>query len=126
MPGVFPEMNEIYERSGIGVRVYLETWDKLTLEQFYAACHALVYPSHGEGKNLPALEFAATGGVVLATDWSGHQEWLRDDYAYPLACTVEPMFPSNRLRALGGGGHRGGQAGHVARVHAPGRGEGQG
>jgi glycosyltransferase involved in cell wall biosynthesis len=92
-PGVFPEMNEIYERSGIGVKVYLETWDKPTLEQFYAACHALVYPSHGEGKNLPALEFAATGGAVLATDWSGHKEWLRDDYAYPLACTVAPMFP---------------------------------
>ena len=31
--------------------------------------------------------------MELVTDWSGHQEWLRDDYAYPLACTVEPMFP---------------------------------
>ena len=94
VPGVFPEMNEIYERSGIGVRVYLETWDKLTLEQYYAACHALVYPSHGEGKNLPALEHAATGGVEIVTDWSGHREWLREDCAYPLACTVEPMFPA--------------------------------
>ena len=93
VPGVFPEMNEIYKRSGIGVRVYLETWDKLRLEQFYAACHALVYPSHGEGKNLPALEHAATGGVELVTDWSGHREWLRDDCAYPLACEVAPMFP---------------------------------
>jgi glycosyltransferase involved in cell wall biosynthesis len=93
MPGVFPEMNEIYAKSGIGVRVYLETWDKPTLEQFYAAGHALVCPSHGEGKNLPALEFAATGGAVLVTDWSGHKNWLREDIAYPLACTVEPMFP---------------------------------
>jgi glycosyltransferase involved in cell wall biosynthesis len=92
-PGVFPEMNEIYERSGIGVRVYLETWDKPTLDQYYQACHALVYPSHGEGKNLPALEHAATGGVELVTDWSGHREWLNPDYAYPLACTVQPMFP---------------------------------
>ena len=99
MPGMFPEMNEIYERSGIAVRVYLETWDKPTLEQYYAACHALVYPSHGEGKNLPALEFAATGGAVLATDWSGHREWLREEYAYPLACTVEPMFPGKPEQA---------------------------
>jgi glycosyltransferase involved in cell wall biosynthesis len=91
-PGVFPEMNEIYERSGIGVRVWMETWPKERLEQYYQACHALVYPSHGEGKNLPALEHAATGGVELVTDWSGHQQWLRDDCAYPLACTVEPMF----------------------------------
>lgn len=91
MPSVFPEMNEIYERSGIGVRVWLETWPKERLEQYYQACHALVYPSHGEGKNLPALEFQATGGAVLATDWSGHQQWLREDCAYPLACTVEPM-----------------------------------
>jgi glycosyltransferase involved in cell wall biosynthesis len=91
-PGVFPEMNEIYKRSGIGVRVWMETWPKERLEQYYQACHALVYPSHGEGKNLPALEHAATGGVELVTDWSGHQQWLRDDCAYPLACTVEPMF----------------------------------
>lgn len=92
VPGLLPEMNEIYERSGIGVRVYLEAWDKATLEQYYQACHALVYPSHGEGKNLPGLEFATTGGSVLATDWSGHQAWLRDDLGYPLACTVEPMI----------------------------------
>lgn len=92
VPGVFPEMNEIYERAGIGVRVWLETWSKERLEQYYQACHALVYPSHGEGKNLPALEHAATGGVELVTDWSGHQNWLREDFAYPLACTVEPMF----------------------------------
>jgi glycosyltransferase involved in cell wall biosynthesis len=93
VPGVFPEMNEIYEKSGIGVRVYMAAWDKPTLEQYYQACHALVYPSHGEGKNLPALEHAATGGVELVTDWSGHQEWLNPDYAYPLACTVQPMTP---------------------------------
>lgn len=93
VPGVFPEMNEIYERDGIGVRVFMEAWDKATLEQYYQACHALVYPSHGEGKNLPTLEHAATGGVELVTDWSGHQNWLREDCAYPLACTVEPMFP---------------------------------
>jgi glycosyltransferase involved in cell wall biosynthesis len=91
--GVIPEMNEVFERAGIGVRMYVETWDKARLEQYYQACHALVYPSHGEGKNLPCLEFQATGGVALATDWSGHQQWLNPEYAYPLACTVEPMFP---------------------------------
>lgn len=92
VPGLLPEMNEIYEQAGIGVRVYLETWDKYRLEQYYQACHALVYPSHGEGKNLPCLEFSATGGAVLATDWSGHTQWLREDTGYPLACTVEPMI----------------------------------
>lgn len=90
--GLFPEMNEIFERSGVGVRVFVGPWDKLTLEEFYRSCHALVYPSHGEGKNLPALEHAATGGAELVTDWSGHQEWMREDYAYPLACTVQPMY----------------------------------
>ena len=30
---------------------------------------------------------------MAATDWSGHKQWLREDYAYPLACTVGPMFP---------------------------------
>lgn len=99
VPGVFPEMNEIYERSGIGVRVFLEAWDKPTLERFYQAGHCYICPSHGEGKNLPALEFAATGGAVMVTDWSGHQNWLRDDIGYPLACTIEPMFPGHPERA---------------------------
>ena len=40
VPGVFPEMNGIYERAGVGVRVYLEAWDRPVLEQFYAASHA--------------------------------------------------------------------------------------
>jgi glycosyltransferase involved in cell wall biosynthesis len=93
--GPFPEMNEIYERSGIGVRVFMGAWGKPVLEDFYAKCHALVYPSHGEGKNLPGLEFSATGGVVLATGWSGHDQWLTDAVGYPLACTVEPMFPGS-------------------------------
>lgn len=91
VPSVLPEMNEIYERAGIGVRIWLETWDKARLEQYYQACHALVYPSHGEGKNLPGLEFSSTGGVVLGTDWSGHASWLTHDVGYPLACTVERM-----------------------------------
>jgi glycosyltransferase involved in cell wall biosynthesis len=93
-PGVFPEMNEIYAQAGLGVRVFLEAWDKPKLEEFYAACHALVYPSHGEGKNLPALEHAATGGAEIVTDWAGHQGWLGADYAYPLACEVKPMNPA--------------------------------
>lgn len=91
-PGVFPEMNDIYANDGINIRVYLEAWDKPTLEDFYSAGHVFLCPSHGEGKNLPALEFASTGGAVAVTDFGGHKMWLNEDYAYPLSCTMQPAF----------------------------------
>lgn len=93
VPGVFPEMNEIYEKSGIGVRVFMEVWDKPVLDQFYQAAHCYICPSHGEGKNLPALEFASTGGAVIVTNWSGHTNWLSEDIGYGLDYELRPMFP---------------------------------
>jgi len=47
---------------------------------------ALVAPTRGEGYGLPLLEAAATGLPVLATNWSGHKDflnagkWIKFDY----------------------------------------------
>jgi len=92
-PGLFPEMNQIYE--DMGLRVFMEAWDHETLEAFYAAGHCLLSPSRGEGKNLPALEMMATGGVVAAADYAGHTNWMSDAYAYPLAFELKPTFPKH-------------------------------
>lgn len=41
------------------------------MADLYRRAHVMVFPSAGEGFGLPPREFAATGGVVLATNWGG-------------------------------------------------------
>jgi hypothetical protein len=92
-PGeIFPEMNRVLGDKG--VRVWVDSFSKAELDDFYAAGHCLLAPSRGEGKNLPALEFMTTGGVVAATSFGGHTQWLNADYAYPLDYTLGPTIPS--------------------------------
>lgn len=90
VPGLFPEMNEIYKDKRL--RVLMEPLTHEELQQFYANGHVLLTPSRGEGKNLPALEFMTTGGVVAATNFGGHTQWLNDAYAYPLDYDLRPTF----------------------------------
>lgn len=90
-PGhIFPELNVPWEP--LRMRVYCEAFDQPTLKKFYAAHHVLVAPSRGEGKNLPALEFQASGGVVTGTNFGGHTQWMGGDWAYPLDYTLQPTF----------------------------------
>jgi glycosyltransferase involved in cell wall biosynthesis len=76
------------------LRVHYATWPVEVLRDFYAAQHVLLAPSRGEGKNMPALEFMATGGTVIATNWGGHTQWLSSAYAYPLDYELLPESPS--------------------------------
>lgn len=90
-PGhLFPELNVPWEP--LRMRVYCDSFDRPTLQQFYEAHHVLLAPSRGEGKNLPALEFMTTGGAVAATNYGGHTQWLGGDWAYPLAYTLQATY----------------------------------
>jgi hypothetical protein len=90
-PGLlFPELNEPFKDQRI--RVFVDAFDKPTLEEFYRSGHCLLSPSRGEGKNLPALEMQATGGVVAATDFGGHKQWLGGDWGYPLDYAMQATF----------------------------------
>lgn len=84
-PGLHSAMEQVYP----WLRIYYEIWPTTTLRDFYHSQHVLLAPSRGEGKNIPALEFQSTGGVVLATNWGGHRQWLSPEYAYPLNYTLE-------------------------------------
>ena len=93
-PGpLFPELNEILAPQKI--RVFVGVWPQETVTNFYKSCHALVYPSQGEGKNLPALEHLTTGGTVIATNHSGHTEWLGEHLGYPLPFSLVPVLPES-------------------------------
>lgn len=90
-PGhIFPELNVPFEKSRI--RVYCDSFDRATLQDFYSAHHVLLAPSRGEGKNLPALEAATTGAVPCASRYGGHMQWAQDAWAYLLDGTLEPTF----------------------------------
>jgi glycosyltransferase involved in cell wall biosynthesis len=94
IPPLFPELNEILNKAGDQrVRIFYDTWDDATLKQFYAANHCLVYPSQGEGKNVPCLEFMSTGGTVIHTKRGGPQMWLNEDVGYEVPFVLRPVVP---------------------------------
>ena len=74
--------------------IYYETLSDAEMQLFYRIGHALIAPSRGEGKNLPALEMLSTGAPVIYTDWAGHQEWGSTDYAYPIRMELRPVKAS--------------------------------
>lgn len=79
-----PGLHSMMEQWVPKLRVHYDSWPESVLKEFYAAQHVLLAPSRGEGKNMPALEFQATGGAVIATNWAGHTGWLSPEYSYPL------------------------------------------
>lgn len=88
---VAPGLHSKIEEAVPGVRIFYEVWPQEVLRDFYYSQHVLLAPSHGEGKNLPALEMLSTGGTVIATNWGGHTQWLSGQIAYPLDYQLEPL-----------------------------------
>lgn len=66
--------------------VVAEDMDEDELAEFYASADAMLFLSAGEGFGLPCREFAATGGIVLATDWSGTSDAL-PEWGIPVPVT---------------------------------------
>jgi glycosyltransferase involved in cell wall biosynthesis len=89
-PGLHSRMMDVIP----GLKIYYEVWPEAMLRDFYYSQHVLLAPSHGEGKNMPALEMLSTGGTVIATNWGGHTQWLTPAIGYPLDYTLEPLTPA--------------------------------
>lgn len=63
------------------------------LADFYRSMDCMIFPSCGEGFGLPPREFAATGGPVIATNWSGLDNvW---DWGLPLGYRLVPAWPGH-------------------------------
>lgn len=78
--GLHPQIEELYP----DVKIISSVWNQRKVIDFYGEVDVLVSTSRGEGNNKPAMEFMATGGPVMATDWSGHRNWLHEASGYPL------------------------------------------
>lgn len=70
-PGALPGI------SNPNIEVVARDLSDTEMAALYARADCMVFPAAGEGQGLPPLEFAATGGRVIATDWSGCSDYIR-------------------------------------------------
>lgn len=73
------------------IHIIAEDYTPEQLRDLYHACQVMVFPTHGEGFGLPPREFAATGGIALATDWGGTADGLAQ-WGIPLPTTLIPAW----------------------------------
>ena len=55
---------------------------------------AMVSFTHGEGYGRPLAEFSVTGKPVIASDWSGHKDFL-SAHGFLIPGEVKPVHPSS-------------------------------
>lgn len=87
VPGLHPKLGEWNPR----IVVLDALWPWKELIDWYASQHVMLCPSRGEGNHKPPMEFMATGGTVIATNWSGPTNWLHKDAGYALDFKMMPM-----------------------------------
>lgn len=60
------------------IQVIRQDMSEQELYALYCRCDCMVFPTWGEGFGLPPREFAATGGLVIATNWGGTADNLHN------------------------------------------------
>lgn len=74
------------------IEVIAQDMDDEALCALYHRAHVMVFPTRGEGFGLPPREFAATGGLALATRWGGTADDI-DQWGVPIEqYTMEPAY----------------------------------
>jgi glycosyltransferase involved in cell wall biosynthesis len=88
-PGLHPAM----EQWCPGLKIIAESWSEDKLFDLYNSCHVLLAPSWGEGKNRPAIQFAMSGGAVVAPLMGGHAQWMSSQYTWPVSFEWKDFIP---------------------------------
>jgi glycosyltransferase involved in cell wall biosynthesis len=81
-PGKFPKVNLIH--GGM-------TQEEIAGVYRNKKIHGLISPTRGEGYGLPLVEAAAEGLPIVATGWSGHNEFLQKDKYLAVDYSLEPI-----------------------------------
>lgn len=74
-----------------GVEIIYDNWRHPQLQKFYHTINALVCPSWGEGKNLPAMEATASGCPIILSDVSGHRQWAHPSFVRFVPTTTDTL-----------------------------------
>ena len=72
--------------------------DAASLPRLYKAADCFVLPSRGEGWGRPHVEAMSMELPVIATDWSGPQEFLNSENGYPLPIDGFSTIPKGAFR----------------------------
>jgi len=78
-------------------------WTGLALDhlvKLYASVDAFVLPSRGEGWGRPYMEAMSMGLPVLATNWSGPTEFIRQEYGYLIPLDKDAPLVDAHLEAF--------------------------
>jgi glycosyltransferase involved in cell wall biosynthesis len=78
-PGKFPKVNILHGNM---------TETDIASIYCHKKINCLLAPTRGEGYGLPIIEAASSGMPVVATGWSGHTDFLKDDYYTKLDYTL--------------------------------------
>ena len=82
-----------------------DTLGEREMAGLYAACHALVLPSRGEGWGRPAVEAMAMGRPAIATAWSGPADYLDERVGWPIPARVVSVDPAAAAESPAYAGH---------------------
>lgn len=77
-----------FRPNNVNIDLVEEDFTEYELAKFYGLIDCMVFPSRGEGFGIPPREFAATGGLVLASEYSGLTDGMYL-YGIPIRCKEE-------------------------------------
>lgn len=87
-------LNKVANFTNPNVNLIRDEMSDLELKALYDQTDCLLFPSAGEGQGLPPLEYAATGGPVIATNWGGLAETL-PQWGLPINYDLVPAWGTN-------------------------------
>lgn len=75
------------------IDIVAEDYSNANMAELYRQHDVMIFPTCGEGFGLPPREFAGTGGIAIATNWSGTADDVRE-WGIPLSHSMQVAWAS--------------------------------